>query len=85
MDTKLTLKLDKSVIERAKVYAASQNRSLSKMIESYLRSLTESSTKNQKEDIEISDFVKKMATGVKVPLDIDLKNKYGSFLAEKYK
>ena len=85
MDTKLTLKLDKSVIERAKVYAASQNRSLSKMIESYLQSLTESSTKNQKEDIEISDFVKKMATGVKVPLDIDLKDKYGSFLAEKYK
>ncbi len=85
MDTKLTLKLDKSVIERAKVYAASQNRSLSKMIESYLQSLTESSTKNQKEDIEISDFVKKMATGVKVPLDIDLKYKYGSFLAKKYR
>ena len=39
MDAKLTLKLDKDVIDRAKEYASSQNRSLSRLIESYLKSL----------------------------------------------
>ncbi len=37
MDTKLTLKLDKLVIDKAKEYASSHKRSLSRMIESYLR------------------------------------------------
>ena len=39
MDAKLTLKLDKQVIENAKDYASSQKRSLSRLIESYLKSL----------------------------------------------
>lgn len=37
MDAKLTLKLDKNVIEKAKIYAAEQERSLSKIIETYLQ------------------------------------------------
>jgi len=40
MDTKLTIKLDKEVIEKAKRYAQSQQRSLSGMIEAYLQSIT---------------------------------------------
>jgi hypothetical protein len=39
MDTKLTLKLDKFVIDKAKDYATTHKRSLSRIIESYLRSL----------------------------------------------
>lgn len=41
MDVKLTLKLDKQVIEKAKAYASSNKMSLSRMIESYLKSLVE--------------------------------------------
>ncbi len=85
MDTKLTLKLDKSVIERAKEYASSHERSLSRMIESYLRSLTERDASNLKDDIEISPFVKSMRTGVKFPANIDYKKSYGEYLSEKYK
>ena len=40
METKLTLRLNDSVIKRAKIYAKSHKISLSKMIESYLDSLT---------------------------------------------
>jgi hypothetical protein len=40
METKLTLKLDKSVIESAKKYAKTNNRSLSKLVENYFRNLT---------------------------------------------
>jgi hypothetical protein len=40
MNTKLTLTVDSSVIEHAKRYAESQNKSLSKIVEHYLRSIT---------------------------------------------
>jgi hypothetical protein len=39
MDTKLTLKLDKYVIDSAKEYASSHKRSLSGLIEAYLKTL----------------------------------------------
>ena len=39
MDTKLTLKLDKAVIQSVKKYAQSNNKSLSKLVESYFRNL----------------------------------------------
>jgi hypothetical protein len=39
MDSKLTLKLDNSIIEQAKNYAKDKNTSLSKLIESYLGKL----------------------------------------------
>jgi hypothetical protein len=44
LETKLTLRLNEKVIERAKVYARIHNISLSKLIESYLDSIS-----NQKE------------------------------------
>lgn len=85
MDTKLTLKLDKFVIDKAKEYASSHKRSLSRMIESYLKSLIEQDPPDSKADIEISSFVKSMATGVKVPTDFDYKKEYSDYLSEKYK
>ena len=39
MDNKLTLKLNKDVIDKAKEYAKTHQRSLSRIIESYLKSL----------------------------------------------
>lgn len=71
MDTKLTLKLEKNVIEKAEKYAESHNRSLSRIVESYLKSLTIGQDASDKEEIEISPFVKSMATGVNIPVEID--------------
>lgn len=85
MDTKLTLKLDKFVIDKAKEYASSHKRSLSRMIESYLKSLIDKDSPGSKDDIEISPFVKSMTTGVKIPADLDYKKAYGDYLSEKYK
>ncbi len=46
METKLTLKLEKSVIQSAKQYAEKNNRSLSRLVEDYFRNLLmESDTK----------------------------------------
>ncbi len=84
MDTKLTLKLDKAVIEQAKVYAGKQKRSLSRIIESYLKLLiNQKSIEN--DEFPISPFIKSMATGINIPSDIDLKNEYSHRLAEKYR
>ena len=85
MNAKLTLKLDKSVIDKAKEYASSHKKSLSGMIESYLKSLIDRESPGSKDDIEISPFVKSMQTGIKVPADYDYKKAYGDHLAEKYK
>ncbi len=85
MDTKLTLKLDKEVIERAKEYASSQKRSLSGMIESYLQTLISKDDTKPNSDIEISPFIKSIRTGVKVPNDLEYKKIYGEYLSDKYK
>jgi hypothetical protein len=39
METKLTLKLDKAVIQSVKKYALNNNKSLSKLVEQYFRNL----------------------------------------------
>jgi hypothetical protein len=85
MDTKLTLKLNKDVIDKAKEYASSHNKSLSRMIESYLKSLVEKEKPKSEDDFEISPFVRSMKTGVKIPADLDYKKEYGDYLTEKYK
>jgi hypothetical protein len=85
MDTKLTLKLDKFVIDKAKDYAVSHKRSLSRIIESYLRSLISKEDPKDKDDIQISPFVKSMSTGVNIPSDIDYKKEYFDYLSEKHK
>ncbi len=81
MDTKLTLNLDKSVIERAKVYAKSHKISLSRLIESYLASLT---TKMSTE-IEITPLVESLSGVIKLDKDFDYKESYTGYLMEKYK
>jgi len=81
METKLTLRLDKRVIIRAKVYAQNHNISLSKMVESYLDSVTRKKTN----DIEITPLVESLSGVVKLPKDFNFKKEYTDYLSEKYK
>ncbi|TDB64123.1 DUF6364 family protein [Arundinibacter roseus] len=64
MSTKLTLTLEKEVIEKAKEYAHEQKRSLSNLIEEYLRSITEG---KEAKDIELTPLVKSLKGSVKIP------------------
>lgn len=80
MDAKLTLKLDESVIERAKKYAAAQKLSLSRLIENYLNSLT-----GEEDESEISPFVKSIATGKRIPADAEDREGYTDYLEAKYR
>jgi len=84
MDTKLTLKLNNMVIERAKKYASNKKLSLSRLIENYLDSIT----REQEDDFEISPFVKSISSGKSIPADFDYKQarkEYIDFLDKKYK
>ncbi len=80
MDTKLTVKLDNDVITRAKRYAQHRKTSLSKMIESFLDSVT----KNEPDDIEITPLVKSLSGVIKVPEDFDYKRERADYLNKKY-
>lgn len=82
MDTKLTLKLNQRVIEKAKKYASNKKMSLSRIIEAYLQALT---SENESDEFEISPFVKSIATGVEIPADLDYKKEYSDYLMKKHK
>jgi hypothetical protein len=81
MDTKLTLKLDKETINRAKDYAESKKISLSKLIESYLQLLTNESSSKDK----ISPLVESLSGVIELPKKYDDKDDYANYLTEKYK
>lgn len=69
MNTKLTLNVDKDIVEEAKRYARKHRVSLSNLIENYLNSLVE----KPKENKDISALVESL-TGI-IP---DSKDKYTS-------
>lgn len=81
MDTKLTLSLDKSVIEQAKDYAKSNKVSLSRLIESYLSSLTN----KRNNDVEITPLVQSLSGVIDLNQKTNSKEDYTNFLMEKYK
>lgn len=84
MDTKLTIRLNRNVIEKAKEYASSQKRSLSRIIEAYLNSLTSTTDAVPNDEIQISSFVRNMSTGVSLPADLDPKKEYADYLSRKH-
>lgn len=80
MDTKLTLRLKKNIIDRAKKYARDRETSLSKIIENYLEAITSPSTPTD----EISPLVKSISGVIQLPDDFNHKETYHQFLNEKY-
>jgi hypothetical protein len=80
MNTKLTIKLDDDVISRAKRYAHHRKTSLSKMIESYLDSVT----KPDFDDIEITPLVKSLSGVISLPEEYDYKKDRTDYLTGKY-
>ena len=79
MDSKLTLKLNENIIEKAKQYAKENNISLSRIIENYLKAITDPNIENKK----ISPLVKSL-TGVVKLNDSDYRKEYNDFLSQKY-
>ena len=81
METKLTLRLNKRVIDSAKDYAHMHNISLSKMIEFYLESIT----KQKSVATEITPLVESLSGVIHLDENYDYRKDYSNYLTEKYK
>ncbi|MDD7885201.1 DUF6364 family protein [Flavivirga sp. 57AJ16] len=82
MNTKLTLTIEKEIIERAKNYAKEKNRSLSDIIENYLKILTEKEQKDK--DKKLNPIVESLKGSFKMPKNMDYKKELKNRLEEKY-
>ena len=81
MTTKLTLTMEDGVIDSAKKYASQRGKSLSDIVENYLKSIT-----NDQEKAEVlSPKVTRLMGSVKLPDDFDYKTALADALTKKYK
>jgi len=71
MATKLTLTLSQEVIDQAKLYASNKGRSLSEMVESFFKYLTDSELEEKPE--QMSERVSKLRGILKVDDNFDYK------------
>ena len=81
MDAKLTLTIEQSVINRAKRYAKTKERSLSDLVESYFKMLTKETTSN---DIELTPTVKALKGSFRAPKNFNYKEELTDILSDKY-
>lgn len=79
MTTKLTLTVEKSIIERAKSYAKNTGRSLSELIENYLETITQ-----EGEEERLSPKLNKIVGAVKLPKNFDQEIELRAYFESKH-
>ncbi len=82
MNTKLTLSIEEQVVESAKKYAKKQGRSLSNIVEEYLKSIAKHKQRIKK--TELHPLVEELCGSVKIPKDKSYDEILGEALIEKY-
>jgi hypothetical protein len=82
METKLTLKLNRRTIQKAKKYVLINNTSISKLVENYFDSLT---VKDGSSGDVISPVVKELSGVINLKKTTDRKTTYAKYLSKKYK
>ncbi len=81
MNTKLTLTLEKEVIEKAKKYASERGRSLSDLVENYFKFLT---GQEEKANFQASSKLIKLRGILKTEKNIDYKKVIEEEINKKY-
>lgn len=80
MKSKLTITIEKTVLEKAKSYALERDISLDQLIETFLiGTLDPQAEKN----IPISSFVKSRTSGITIPSDYDYKKRLSGLFGEE--
>jgi len=79
MNSKLTLTVEKTIIEKAKAYAKNTGRSLSDLIENYLESLTQEIPES-----DISPKLSKIAGKIKLPKDFNEEETLRNYFENKH-
>lgn len=80
MNTKLTLTIESGVIEKAKEYAASRGRSLSDIIENYLKLVTGDAAGEE----DVTPLVQSLKGAFRLPDDFNEKDELRDALSRKY-
>lgn len=81
MKKKLTLTIDKKIINIAKIYAKEKGKSLSGIVENYLRVIT---IEERKQEV-LSPVITNLIGIIKLPEDFNYKNELHIAIANKYK
>jgi hypothetical protein len=81
MNTKLTLTIEQSIIGKAKKYANDKGKSLSGIIENYLKAITE---EEAVDDVKLTPIVKSLKGSFRAPENFDYKEELSKRLTEKY-
>ncbi len=81
MSTKLTLVLEKEIIEKAKDYAKDKNRSLSNIVENYLKSLIQ---EKKQEVSKMTPRVRSLRGSFNLPENFDYKSELVKAIQEKH-
>jgi hypothetical protein len=81
MTTKLTLTIEEHILVKAEVYAKKKGRSLSDIIENYLKVVV---TESADLETEIAPLAKSLKGSFKKPSDFDYKKQIKDSLTEKY-
>ena len=82
MNTKLTLTIEQELIRKAKVYARQKNRSLSDLIENYLKILTQEEKKEY--SVYLTPITKSLKGSFEMPEDFDYKEELATRREQKY-
>jgi len=80
MDAKLTLRLDKAAIDRAKSFAEQYNTSLSRMVENFFKQLDA----DHPDIADITPMVQNLSGIITLPDGFDYRENYIDFLKKKY-
>ena len=83
METKLTLRLDKEIIERAKKYAKQKHASLSNMVENYFHFITSDPKGKKSTDRDKTPITYKLS-GSLGKMKLEEKKEITQYLMEKY-
>ena len=82
MTTKLTLTIEDKVIHAAKQYAQKKGKSLSRIVENYLKSISMKETKNH---TTLSPKITRLLGVINLPAGFDYKAALTHSLSKKYK
>ena len=82
MDSKLTLKLNTHVINKAKRYAGKNGKSLSQLVENFFKRLT---TEPGSREHRAPPIVSRLKGAAKTSKPIPTNDDYAAYLEEKYK
>lgn len=81
MNTKLTLTIEKSLIDKAKKYAKGKERSLSDIVENYLKVIIK---EDDTKVIDSTPIATSLRGSFKTPEDFDYKKELAKGLSKKY-